>query len=85
MKSPYFDRFETMSEEGRESHQAIGLLETMTRAYEKSISAWEIIDRAGIQPENMTSRISNNIELVRMAVAAAVLAKPDCHGIAIGP
>ena len=50
MQSPYFDHFETMSEEARARHQAAGLVETIQNAYAKSISAREIIDRAGVKP-----------------------------------
>jgi phenylacetate-CoA ligase len=54
MKAPqYFDELETMSADSRRRYQASKLAEAFIRAYSSSVSAREIMDRAGIKPEDI--------------------------------
>jgi phenylacetate-CoA ligase len=53
MSSEYFDQLETMSAESRRHHQETGLQTTVARAYGKSVSVRETIDKAGIKASDI--------------------------------
>jgi phenylacetate-CoA ligase len=53
MASEYFDELETMSADSRSYIRSIKLVEAVTCAYQKSVSAREIMDRAGVKPQDI--------------------------------
>ena len=53
MSQQYFDELETMTSEARLYYQQKALSDTVTRAYTKSVSAREILDRAGLKPQDI--------------------------------
>ena len=53
MSQQYFDELETMTSGARLYYQQKALSDTVTRAYTKSVSAREILDRAGLKPQDI--------------------------------
>ena len=55
MPQKYFDQLEAMSAAARIHYQHTALGDTVLRAYNKSISARELLDKAGIKPQDITT------------------------------
>ena len=53
MSQQYFDELETMTSGARLYYQQKALSDTVTRAYSKSVAAREILDRAGLKPQDI--------------------------------